>query len=1160
MFKDCTSLSSIDFGKTLTIIGGRLFENCTSLTEVTLNQDSEVELGTYMFADTPNLKKVELLGNTNLISTSTFSASSGGPKTVVFGKNVKDKYDGNGGLSSCQALENIIVDSDNPNFTAENGVLYNKNKTVLLCYPARKGGQVYNIPDSVQEIYMFCFKSNRYLQRIVCGENLKKIGDSMGYEAISLSIVEIPESVIEFGREALLDAAPTIWGKKGSTAQSYAEKNNLAFVDVDEYSGNTGKESTAGSSISDWDGKELEKITPVGNTYVVKTAAQLAWLAQQTSAGNTFACKKILLDADIDLAGYEWTPIGNNTTPFRGSFDGQGHTISNLTVTGSDTVTRCGLFGGLSAWHAGVDMVIENIHLESVNITGAEYGGGITGYARVYKGCNLTIRGCTVTGEISGQYAGGVAGQIIGGYANSRIMIDDIECECDVTASTNGGGIVGNVKQAGYQWASVGAIAGEVSIYGCTNDGTIQGTGTYGTVGGILGKSENLDRGRLYIERCRADGKVDASSYVYLGGITSEITGSQNYIQDCVNYASVNGGYYTGGIVGHVDSNVSVERCCNEGYIQVKRDSCTLGGIVGKNDGTIRDCYNTGRIGGQDVTYNGGITGSNGGTLENCYSIGKLPDRGSGTSFVSLPGAMSMLFGGTTKYCFFDRSVDSETLLYGSGMPVDTQDVINDSENNIEYSGGLTTGQMKSASSYVVWDFENIWEFDSDYGYGYPILRDIKYLLKQRPENPESDVDEVDVFRFTVVDQDGEAIDNAVVTCGEETKQTQEGGIVKFYYNNQAMKLSVSKEGYISYTDDAYLMNDTLENTIRLISESKEEDFALNSVVLLWNGHRYELLTQTKEINKKFQDVTATLFCQPVVDASEVEKYSLYQGEQLIQESSTGNFVLKMGDLIETKFGGKVRKSRIVVTLKNGTTREDEINLDVVDEDSNTSQMEFGDNLTFTVGDDVPLLGGSTITVETMKLPVVYTVSEEKWKISLNIWEKDMGEAGEIFKSELTATKKLDKLKKYLKEGELESIKNPKVSFEVVGYGEGDMPMTGNQISMKIYVKMSVTAGWEVQACPGIVFAVDIKGTAKASGGIDWDIKNSTLDGKVKVEAGIGISAYLGVGVAQVASAGVYGTGSFNLAFYLLPLAKTGLDEMYLEADLKAVIRFMRGN
>lgn len=122
------------------------------------------------------------------------------------------------------------------------------------------------------------------------------------------------------------------------------------------------------------------------------------------------------------------------------------------------------------------------------------------------------------------------------------------------------------------------------------------------------------------------------------------------------------------------------------------------------------------------------------------------------------------------------------------------------------------------------------------------------------------------------------------------------------------------------------------------------------------------------------------------------------------------------------------------------------------------------------------------------------------------------------------------------------------------------MPMTGNQISMKIYVKMSVTAGWEVQACPGIVFAVDIKGTAKASGGIDWDIKNSTLDGKVKVEAGIGISAYLGVGVAQVASAGVYGTGSFNLAFYLLPLAKTGLDEMYLEADLKAVIRFMRGN
>ncbi len=1162
VFYHCTALEHVTFPNTLEWIGRWGFDECNALTSLRIDQTSDLEVDGYAFAGAPNLKTIELIGENTVFVGGSFYGCNG-LETVAFGTKVRAKDGGDANLSHCPKLKTILVSASNPYYTVKENVLYNQEMTRILCYPAAMPGTEYTIPNTVTEIPSYIFSNNKYLQKIVCGSGVTKIGNYVGLDNYSISIVEIPPTVTTIGDSCFVDA--TIWGKRGSTAEKYANKYKMTFVDADDLEFLDGKESTSGSDCSDWNGTKTEAITPIGNTYVVKTAAQLAWLALETKNGNNFAGKKVLLDADIDLNGKEWTPIGNSATYFRGSFDGQGHTIYNLKVTGSSNQSLCGLFGGIASGIAGVNVVIENLTLKDVEITNASYGGGLAGYARIYKGTNLVIENCAVEGSFTGNTVGGLIGRMAGGLSSSGIVVQSINNECSVSASGSGGGVIGIIEQYGYNYSVLGNGVGTVDIIECSNKGNVLGNQNYAVVGGIIGSASNTARGILNIEHCMTEGEVKAFSSVNLGGIISELYGAQNSIKQCVNYANIKGGYYTGGIVGELGSGtdnaenaIVLEQCYNEGKIEVTSIGCVLGGITGRNGGLIRNCYNTGAIGGGTVVYNGGITGFNAGFLENCYNIGNLPIRAAGATNVSLPGEMANLLGGHTSYCFFDKTQDEDGYLYGR---MDTQEIITDTEDNIKYSGGMTTAEMKTPAAYVVWDFENIWEIDREYGYGYPILSEIKDILKKHPDESESSmVYEKDEFRFTVVDQNGEKLEGVIIKCGDATMETNKDGVAVFDYEKDRMKLSVSKENYFTYSDDTYEMNETLENTIRLVSEDDIYKYALNSAVMYWHGHRYELLTQAKEVNKKYQDEIITLVCKALADASEVEIYELYQGDTLIEESEDGVFTLTPKDLMETKTNGKVRNTYVKVYLKNNVVCEEEINLIVVDEDNQVSEVEFGQDLKFTVGDDVPLLGGMTINFDTMKLPINVSVSEEKWKVTLNIMEKEMGEAAELFKSELTATKKLEKLKKYMDTGVIETSKNPNVTLEIAGYGEGDMPIDGNKINMTAYVQLAMKYGKEVQVYPGIVFAVEFEGKIKLDGEIEWDIAEVKLDGNLKLGGSAALSAYLGVGVANIASAGAYGTGTFHIVFYLLPISKAGLDEMYLEADLKAVIRFLGSN
>ena len=168
------------------------------------------------------------------------------------------------------------------------------------------------------------------------------------------------------------------------------------------------------------------------NIHKITNSDELNQFADAVMSGHSYAGEQVTLEADIDLAGIEWTPIGVRGRAFKGEFIGNGHTISNLTVTSlTDKMTDArGYEACVGFFGYAEDAVIKGITLENVNISipkrnNAEslYVGAVAGsmYA-VNKG--IEISECKATGNISvssDDLVFAMTGGIVGGFdANSK--------------------------------------------------------------------------------------------------------------------------------------------------------------------------------------------------------------------------------------------------------------------------------------------------------------------------------------------------------------------------------------------------------------------------------------------------------------------------------------------------------------------------------------------------------------------------------------------------------------------------------------------------------------------------------------------------------------------------------------------------------------------
>jgi len=184
-------------------------------------------------------------------------------------------------------------------------------------------------------------------------------------------------------------------------------------------------------------------------TIEIGTVEQLKAFRDAVNGGNQYTYNKMLLTADLDLSGEaNWLPIGNLTAypgqSFDGIFDGNGHSISNLTTTGDGVAKHCvaGLFGSV------VNGTIKNLTVKNVNISSTHYAAGIV----AYTSNKPVIRNCHVIGGTisslpewlgsefdNGDKIGGIMGYATAGSVIDQCTVKDI----NVRAYRDFGGIVG---------------------------------------------------------------------------------------------------------------------------------------------------------------------------------------------------------------------------------------------------------------------------------------------------------------------------------------------------------------------------------------------------------------------------------------------------------------------------------------------------------------------------------------------------------------------------------------------------------------------------------------------------------------------------------------------------------------------------------------------
>ncbi|MBQ2855772.1 MAG: hypothetical protein IJE78_01410 [Bacteroidaceae bacterium] len=203
-------------------------------------------------------------------------------------------------------------------------------------------------------------------------------------------------------------------------------------------------------------------------TYYITNPGQLAWVAAATNglerpvavpatgrAASTetgfhnFQGEKILLEADIDLDNYAWTPIGllgdRYTDGFKGEFDGQEHVISNLSVENQESA---GLFAHV---HGGI---IKNLTVKNVSIKGSHYAGAIVAWSESSAVTNQVINCHIDGGEIAvvpvlknGKYTNGDKVGGIVGYSYKSSITNCSAKNLEISAYNFVGGIVGYDNQ-----------------------------------------------------------------------------------------------------------------------------------------------------------------------------------------------------------------------------------------------------------------------------------------------------------------------------------------------------------------------------------------------------------------------------------------------------------------------------------------------------------------------------------------------------------------------------------------------------------------------------------------------------------------------------------------------------------------------------------------
>ena len=392
----------------------------------------------------------------------------------------------------------------------------------------------------------------------------------------------------------------------------------------------------------------ITSLGSAGDESLLSATNSLQGLAYSTRLSGNY-----VLGADIAASGTStwnsnsgFSPIGDATTNFTGTFDGLGHTITGLTISRSAS-NYVGLFGLISS-----AATIRNVGLVGGSFSGASYVGPLAG--AVGSG---TVSGSYATGSVSGttQYTGGLVGVIEAG------LISQSYATGAVNGAAIAGGLVGN-QLAGTISASyaTGAVSGGTYGGGLVGSsaGTISSSYATGTVTGV-----NLAGGLVAyqvagsIAASYATGAVSASSSASSGWAGGLVASNLGTITSSYATGAVSAATHAGGLVGV--SNGPVSSSYATGAVNSTNTAGYVGGLIGASNAlsVVSNSYATGAVTGAYMV--GGLLGYNSSTVSGSYASGAVTGSTGAVRVGGLVGSLTT--GGTISSSYATGAVSGGT-------------------------------------------------------------------------------------------------------------------------------------------------------------------------------------------------------------------------------------------------------------------------------------------------------------------------------------------------------------------------------------------------------------------------------------------------------------------------------------------------------------------